>query len=212
MSEDDVDIHVIDNGPGLPQQEREVLREGSESPLIHGSGLGLWLTYWIVSNHDGSIQTDVDDEGTRVTVTLPKTSGLSQFADSETLLGRFHREQDKFEAVFEGSFDAIVLFDDDGRFTDVNEAAADLFGVSKEKLRGRPIKAFLPDEFAVKDAWHSFQEKGRERDKIALSLPNGTTRITEYTAVTDIIPGQHLAILRDLTDRSEPERRPPALS
>lgn len=202
-SEDNIEIQVIDNGPGLPEQERAVLREGTEKPLIHGSGLGLWMTYWIVANHDGSIHTDVTDAGTRVTVSLPKASSLGEFADSETLLGRFHREQDKFEAVFEESFDAIVIFDDDGRCTDVNESAADLFGVRQEELHGRPIKEFLPKDFSVTEAWQSFQEAGRERDYITLHQPDGTTRTVEYTAVTDIVPGQHLAILRETTERVE---------
>jgi len=63
---------VIDNGPGLPDQEQKVLSEGVETPLIHGSGLGLWMVNWIVTTHDGSIDTTVTDEGTTVTVTLPR--------------------------------------------------------------------------------------------------------------------------------------------
>lgn len=198
-------IDVIDNGPGLPQQEREVLREGAESPLVHGSGLGLWLAYWIVSNHEGSIATEVTDDGTRISVTLPRTSSLSEFAESESLLGRFHREQEKFEAVFEESFDAIVLVDDDGQYTDVNQSAADLFGLSVEELRGRHISEFLPDEFDVEAAWSALMNSDHERSTFPLVRADGTERIVEYTAVTHIIPGQHLAILRDASERIERE-------
>lgn len=188
-----------------------MLREGAEKPLIHGSGLGLWLTYWIVSNHDGSIHTDVSDDGTSVLISLPRTSSLSEFADSETLLGQFHREQDKFEAVFEESFDAIVVIDDDGRYIEVNEAAADLFALSRAELHGRSITEFVPDDFELDAVWSAFMDAERDRDTFPLERADGTRRTVEYTAVTDIVPGQHLAVLRDVTERIELERRYEAL-
>lgn len=50
-----VTVSVADNGPGLPSMEREVLTSETETPLKHSSGLGLWLTRWIVRNSDGSV-------------------------------------------------------------------------------------------------------------------------------------------------------------
>jgi PAS domain S-box-containing protein len=39
-----------------------------------------------------------------------------------------------------------------------------------------------------------------------LVRPDGTERIVEYAATSDIVPGQHLSILRDVTERTERER------
>ena len=65
-------VIVRDNGPGIPSNEREVLRQGEESPLLHGNGLGLWLVNWIVSELGGTIEIeDADTGGSRVTVTVP---------------------------------------------------------------------------------------------------------------------------------------------
>ncbi|MFC6784465.1 ATP-binding protein [Halobaculum halobium] len=69
-----VTIAVVDNGPGLPEIEREVLQSNVETPLIHGEGLGLWLIHWIVTSLDGELETTVRDEGTTVTIRLPKAS------------------------------------------------------------------------------------------------------------------------------------------
>jgi len=70
---DAIEITVSDNGPGLPEQEQRLLQAGIETKLEHGSGLGLWLVYWIVSGHDGSIETAVSDAGTEITVRLPRS-------------------------------------------------------------------------------------------------------------------------------------------
>jgi len=55
--------------------ERQVLEAGRETPLEHGSGLGLWLVNWIVTGLGGEVTTTVDG-GTTVTVRLsPATDG-----------------------------------------------------------------------------------------------------------------------------------------
>jgi PAS domain S-box-containing protein len=64
-----VTVRVSDDGPGLPDQERTVLDRGYETPLEHGSGLGLWFVNWVVSGVGGDIETTVED-GTTVTVSL----------------------------------------------------------------------------------------------------------------------------------------------
>jgi signal transduction histidine kinase len=48
-------LHVADDGPGIPEAELEALREGSETPLKHGSGLGLWLVHWTVTAAGGTV-------------------------------------------------------------------------------------------------------------------------------------------------------------
>lgn len=68
------EIRIEDDGPGLADVEADVLNSGEETPLAHGSGLGLWLAYWIVTSHDGTIETETDD-GTTITITVPRRRG-----------------------------------------------------------------------------------------------------------------------------------------
>ncbi|WP_256403346.1 PAS domain S-box protein [Halorubrum salinum] len=73
-TDDGVAVHVTDDGPGLSGMNREVLETGEAvDALYHGSGLGLWLVYWVVQQSGGSAHVEaVAPRGTRVTVTLPR--------------------------------------------------------------------------------------------------------------------------------------------
>ncbi len=64
-----VTVRVADNGPGIPAHEVDVLERGRETPLQHGSGLGLWLIYWAVSNSGGTLRFEENDpSGTVLTM------------------------------------------------------------------------------------------------------------------------------------------------
>jgi signal transduction histidine kinase len=64
-------LKVADNGPGIPDQEKDVLVQGRETALEHGSGLGLWLVYWVVDKSDGTLHFEENDpRGSVVTMEL----------------------------------------------------------------------------------------------------------------------------------------------
>jgi PAS domain S-box-containing protein len=64
-----VHITVTDDGPGVPERERAVIREGEETPLFHGTGVGLWTLDWLVTRLGGEM-TIAENEGRGTTVTL----------------------------------------------------------------------------------------------------------------------------------------------
>ena len=68
---DQVQVSVADEGPGIPEQEVEVLSSSTETHLEHSSGLGLWLVKWTASLSSGSLSfTENEPRGTVVTLTL----------------------------------------------------------------------------------------------------------------------------------------------
>ncbi|QLD86766.1 PAS domain S-box protein [Natronomonas halophila] len=70
----DVEIVITDNCPEIPDYEFEPLLGTAElSDMFHGTGLGLWLVYWIVDLSDGSLKFEPTDEGgNRVAIRLPR--------------------------------------------------------------------------------------------------------------------------------------------
>ncbi len=63
-------LSVADDGPGIPEHELDVLDRGQETPLDHGSGIGLWLVRWATTTLSGTLDFDTSD-GTTVTVRVP---------------------------------------------------------------------------------------------------------------------------------------------
>jgi len=198
---DAVEIRVADDGPGISDQEADVLREGSETPLTHGSGLGLWLAYWVVTSHDGSLDVSVTEQGTTVTIAVPRkpTRNVQQ------QLQKLSRARDQYQAAFEEASDAMVIINDDARIVDANPEASRLYGVDNQELLGRSVREFLPEDFDFEATWESFQRERQDRDTITMVTGEGEERPVEYTATTDIIPGQHLVVSRDMTESVERE-------
>lgn len=59
-------LTVRDNGPGLPADERAVLRAEEETPLSHASSIGLWLVKWMCETQGGTVCFETNDDGTTV--------------------------------------------------------------------------------------------------------------------------------------------------
>jgi signal transduction histidine kinase len=69
-----VRLRVSDDGPGIPDHEVAVLERGGETPLEHGSGLGLWLVTWLVERYGGDVAIDTT-RGSTVTVSFVRGEG-----------------------------------------------------------------------------------------------------------------------------------------
>ena len=66
---------VEDNGPGIPDHEKQAIEAEGESPLRHGSGIGLWTVRWAVTQLGGDLTlTDREPRGAAVTVWLSRAS------------------------------------------------------------------------------------------------------------------------------------------
>lgn len=77
QTEETVELEVIDDGPGIPANELDVLTNGTETPLEHGSGIGFWLVHWIVTQAGGSLAVeDRSPRGSVVRITLPREAAV----------------------------------------------------------------------------------------------------------------------------------------
>ncbi|HDO35254.1 MAG TPA: ATP-binding protein, partial [Nitrospirae bacterium] len=78
-------ISFADNGPGIPEAEREKIFERfyrldkARARSSGGSGLGLAITKWIIESHNGKIMVDSHSTGGSIfSVFLPLQSPYEQ--------------------------------------------------------------------------------------------------------------------------------------
>lgn len=53
---DEIVIRIADDGPGIPDSEWSAISAGRETPMVHGSGIGLWLMYWTLTALGGTVE------------------------------------------------------------------------------------------------------------------------------------------------------------
>jgi PAS domain S-box-containing protein len=111
----------------------------------------------------------------------------------------------RFGAVFEAASDAMLLVDDEGGCVEANPAACELFGLEREALLGRRITDFAPDDSGVEVAREALPEPTRDRGGFPLVRADGELRTVEYAATSEVLPGEHLSVLRPVADRSAAE-------
>ncbi len=116
----------------------------------------------------------------------------------------FAREQ-QLRAIFESSLDAIAMIDDQGTYVEVNPAACQLFNLPISELLGQPIADLIVPDCDFKQVWRTVVVLGQGRGELRIFRPDGTVRDVEYAAKASFLPGRHLAVLRDITERKQAE-------
>lgn len=71
--DDRVVVEIVDHGGGIPSADLEAVLEERETPLVHSSGLELWLVRWAVLYSEGTLSVAQDDP-TRVVLQLSRAT------------------------------------------------------------------------------------------------------------------------------------------
>ena len=111
---------------------------------------------------------------------------------------------DPLRALFQSALDAMLVLDDGARIVDANPAAAELCGEDRDDLIGRWLGDFTPPERRGRAAAALGEGAGRGRPPRhgRLARADGSEREVEYHATANFLPGRHLWMVRDVTDRN----------
>lgn len=61
-TEGEVAVRIEDENQPIPGMDSQILQRGTEiRSVYHGSGLGLWLVYWVVMRSDGTVDIETQD-------------------------------------------------------------------------------------------------------------------------------------------------------
>jgi PAS domain S-box-containing protein len=128
-------------------------------------------------------------------------------------LRREHRETDKafrdtdceFSSIFHNALNGILIVDNEGDCLDANPAAEVVLRLSTHKLIGQNISRFLSDRGGFTQRWKLFLQKRSQRGRAKLVAGDGTTVFVDFTAAANYLPGRHVLVLCDVTERTKAE-------
>jgi PAS domain S-box-containing protein len=123
-------------------------------------------------------------------------------------------EDDRLQALFHASTDAIISINSDGVVTDMNFATTRMFGYSRDELIGSNISTLMPEPFRSQhnDYIRRYLETGipsiigRGRDLIA-QRKNGSLFPIELLVDEVDHRGTFMGIIRDTSERKRLERQ-----
>jgi PAS domain S-box-containing protein len=115
------------------------------------------------------------------------------------------RRERQLQALFDHAMDAIAIVDHLGALVDANPATCALLGLPKTALLGRRVADFVAPDGDVDQVWRTLQAQGHLSGDIHVRRPDRTVRDVEYEATANFLPGQHLFIMRDVTERKRLE-------
>jgi PAS domain S-box-containing protein len=124
-----------------------------------------------------------------------------------------HRETDKafretdceFSSIFRNVLDGILIADDAGNCLDANPAAIAILRCSSNELIGQSLIHFLANNDTFAEGWNSFLQNKNQRGRARLIASDGTIVYVDFTGATNYLPGRHVLILCDVTERTRAE-------
>jgi PAS domain S-box-containing protein len=112
----------------------------------------------------------------------------------------FHSRR-RLQALFDNALDAILLANDAGEYVDGNAAACTLLGCNRDEILKLHVWDLPADGSAspTRESWNRFLKDGSMSGGYRLRSCDGTVHDVEFRSVANVLPGLHLAILRDVT-------------
>ena len=117
------------------------------------------------------------------------------------ITGALNTSEREFQSVFENALDAILILDDHAICREANPAAEQLFGIRRLQLIGEPIARFYKNSDQFQEGWQRLLAQKFQQSDAELLKNDQSSVFVEFTAKADCLPGQHVMILRDVTDR-----------
>jgi two-component system, cell cycle sensor histidine kinase and response regulator CckA len=112
--------------------------------------------------------------------------------------------RDELQAILDATMDVVAVFDSERRFLSVNDAACRFYGRTREELLRSRLDDLIGAERAAAD-WNGFLSPERVAQGMLEHVwegeQDGNRRVLEVRSQPEFLPGRHLFVLRDITER-----------
>ncbi len=130
-------------------------------------------------------------------------AAVQNITDRKRAEAQLAASQRRLQALFDTSLDAFLLADDEANYVDANPAACALLGYDRDELLQRGVFDITPASNGEmgRAAWKAFIRDGQQSGEYAVRRKDGSTAVVEYRAVANVVPGLHLSVVRDVSER-----------
>ena len=163
----------------------------SEYRMVASDGRTVWLNDIVNVFLEGDMPKRL--QGIMVDITVRKES---EAALKESRL--------RMQALFDHALNAILMTDDKGKYVEANPAACAMLGYEKKDLLTLSVSDIISTESATsipRPGWAEFLSSGRQLGKMKLKTKSDSVVTAEYSSVANVLPGIHLSVLSDVTDK-----------
>ena len=133
-------VVIEDNGPGIPKHDLEAFDAGHESPLSHSTGIGVWLSKWVIEGAGGTLSFDTDSDGTRAIIEFSPPG-----ADPNSLkITDLKAREQRLQTIIDRMTDAVMEVDGSWQVTFLDSRAATILDVDADSVLGRDFWEAFP--------------------------------------------------------------------
>ncbi len=133
-------------------------------------------------------------------------AAASEIADQLAISLSHARLYAELQAVVDAALDAIVVFDDELRLVSANAAAGRLVGRPAAELVGLRRDQIVRSSDGGFDL-EQMRAHGSLDGVVRVELVSGERRVLEVRGRPEFLPGRHLVVVRDVTERSQLEQQ-----
>ena len=195
-------LRIEDNGPGIPTDDVKAFNAGHESPLTHSSGVGVWLSKWVIEGAGGDLSFETGSDGTVVTIEFP-SPGTAR-AGSIDVTDLKAREQ-RLRTIIDRMTDAVLEVDDAWRITFLDTHAEDVLGVDGDTVVDNDFWTVFPEATGTEFA-PTFRDAMESRSSEHIEAHYGPIDAWLEVYVYPNFDGGLSFYLRDISERKARER------
>jgi PAS domain S-box-containing protein len=112
----------------------------------------------------------------------------------------------EFSSIFQNVLDGVLILDSEANCLDANPSAASILRIPRHELLGKNIRFFFMNCETFSEEWRSFLQRTGHRGQAELVARDGTNVFVDFTAAANYLPGRHIFIICDVTERTRAER------
>lgn len=113
----------------------------------------------------------------------------------------------KLRAIFEATVDGLLILDNGLKYIEANPAACKILGRARDEVIGREVGTFSEDAQATRNLFQKVVNGDAGTGVAEIRTLDGRLRQLEYTSKQDILPGMHLVVMRDISERKRLEQQ-----